>query len=89
MAGRRERRKKYLVNERLQMQFSWLLLIQLVIPTVTLGTFLFIINKMYLSSLQKFVGETVISEPYIQSILTLSVLAIVIVLIISGILLIF
>ena len=85
----KNRRRKYLVNRKLQMQFAWLLVVQLSIPTVVLGTFIYIINKMYLSALQRIIGDTVISDPYIQSILNFSVLAILVFLLVSILLLIF
>ncbi len=89
MARIKNRRKQYLVNKKIQMQFSWLLVIQLVIPTVILGTFLYIINKMYLGCLQRIIGESVISDPYIQGILSFSAVGVIIFLIISAFLLLF
>ena len=89
MAKTKERRRRYLVNKELQMQFTWLLVMQLAIPTLVLGTFLYIVHKMYLTNIQRLVGESVISDPYIQSILNFSVLAIAVFLIISVLLLIF
>ena len=85
----KNRRKQYLVNKKIQLQFAWLLIIQIAIPTIVLGTFLYIVNKMYLSCLQRIVGEAVISDPYVQSILNFSVVAIVVFLVISALLLMF
>ena len=89
MTDTKNKRRRYLVNRKLQMQFSWLLVIQLAIPTVILGIFLYIVNKMYLSTIQRLVGSSVISDPYIQSILNFSVLAIAVFLLASSMLLIF
>lgn len=89
MARIKNRRKCYLINKKIQMQFSWLLVMQLVIPTVMLGALLYMINKMYLECLQRIIGESVISDPYIQNILSFSVAGIIIFLIISAFLLLF
>jgi len=85
----KERRRRYLVNKKLQLQFVWLLMLQAIIPVILLGSSLYIINKSYLASIQSMVGEVMLSDAYIQSILHFSILAVVLLLIITGILLIF
>lgn len=85
----KERRKKYLVNRKLQLQFVWLLLLQVSIPLILLGSSLYIVNKSYLLSIQMMVGETALSDAYIQSTLNFSILAVVVLLTITAILLTF
>ena len=89
MANVKNRRSLYLVNKRVQMQFTWLLLIEVAIPTIILGSLLYIVNKRYLTSIQRIVGESVISDPYIQSILSFSMIGVVMFLIIWMMLLLF
>ncbi len=76
MRSVRNRRRLYLVNRKIQMQFTWLLLIETAIPTIMLGALFYIVNKRYLSFIQRILGESVISDPYIQSILNFSILSI-------------
>ena len=89
MARIKNRRKRYLVDKKMQLQFAWLLVMQIAIPTIVLGAFLYIVNKMYLTCIQTLIGDSVISDPYIQSILNFSVLAIGVFLIVSTLLVIF
>lgn len=76
MRSVRNRRRLYLVNRKIQMQFTWLLLIEMAIPTIILGALFYIVNKRYLSFIQRILGESVVSDPYIQSILNFSILSI-------------
>ena len=85
----KNRRKRYLVNKRLQLQFSVLLILQAAIPIVLIGSSLYIVNKMYLLAIQMMVGETVLSDAYIQGILNFSIQATVALLAITAILLTF
>ena len=89
MPDPKNRRRQYLVNRKIQLQFTLLLIVQIAIPTIILGSFIYIINKMYLSCIQKLIGTSVISDPYVQSILNISVLGIGIFLIVSTMLLVF
>jgi len=82
--GRMNRRRRYLVNKKMQLQFVFLLMAQICIPTVALGFSLFVVNNMYLSALQVIVGESVISEPCVQEILFVSVAVVVAFLIVSA-----
>ena len=52
-----ERRRKYLVNRKLQLQFSSLLILQAAIPIILLGCSLYIVNKIYLFAIQRMIGE--------------------------------
>lgn len=83
------RRRKYLVNKRLQLQFVLLLVMQAAIPIILLGCSLYIVNKIYLSTIQRMIGELVISDVDIQAILTFSIHAVVALLVITAILLTF
>ena len=83
------RRRKYLVDKKIQWHFTWLLVIHVAVPTMVLGGFLYAVNKMYLSTLQKLVGASTLSDPSIKGILNFSILAIVLFLIVSTVLLIF
>ena len=85
----KNRRRKYLVNKKLQLQFSFLLIIQAAIPIILLGCSLYIVNKMYLSNLQTMVGEAALSGAYIQSILNFSIQAMVVLLLVTAILSVF
>lgn len=87
MGDIRERRKKYLVNKEIQLQFVWLLIMQAAIPIILLGSSLYIVNKTYLTSLQGMIGEAVLSDAHIQSTLNFSLLTIGVLLIITSILL--
>ncbi len=88
MAGKIKRRS-YLVNKKLQLQFSWLLALQAAIPIILLGSSLYVVNKVYLLSIQRIVGISIISDVEVQSILNFSVQAIVVLLVITVILLTF
>ena len=89
MANIKNRRRKYLINRKLQMQFAWLLVVQAAIPIIILGSSLYIVNKMYLLSIQRIVGNTVILDADIQGILNFSMLAMAALLLITALLLIF
>jgi signal transduction histidine kinase len=89
MARIKNRRRKYLVNKKLQLQFAWLLIMQAAIPIILLGGSLYVVNKMYLSTVQRIAGDAALSDAYIQSILSFSILAMVTLLLITGILLAF
>ena len=73
MAKTKERRKRYLVNKKLQMQFVWLLVMQSAIPVIVLGASLYIVNKMYLLQLQAIVGSSIMSDAEIQGTLNFSI----------------
>ena len=85
----RYRRKQYLVNKRLQLQFAFFLTLQVAIPILLLGASLFIINKLYLTSIQMVVGNNVLPDSHIQEVLLFSVLSVLALLVISGILLVY
>jgi capsular polysaccharide biosynthesis protein len=89
MQGTKERRRKYLVNRKLQMEFSLLMIMQVVIPIVLLWSSLYVVNKMYLSSLQVMVGEEALSDVYIKSILNFSIQAAIALIVITAVLLTF
>ena len=84
-----DKRKKYLVNKRLQLQFAWLLATQAAVPIIILGGSLYIVNKMYLYTLQRLVGMSAMSDADIQSVLEFSMRSMGALLIITTILLVF
>jgi nitrogen fixation/metabolism regulation signal transduction histidine kinase len=84
-----ERRRKYLVNRKLQLQFALLLFLQAAIPIILLGCSLYIVNKIYLFTIQRMIGEWVVSDVDIQAVLNFSVQAVLALLLITGILLTF
>lgn len=89
MGKTENRRRRYLVNKRLQLELSSLLVLLAAIPIIVLGSALYIVNKMYLGTLQNIVGETAFPTDYIQSILNFSVASVAGALIVTTILLIF
>lgn len=89
MVNTKERRRRYLVNKKLQLQFSLLLVIQAGVPIILLGIVLYIVNKKYLITLQRIIGEAALCDPSIQNILTFSMLAVVVLLITTTVLLTF
>jgi len=89
MVKMRERRRQYLVNRKLQMQFVRLLVTQAAIPIIMLGTSLYLINKMYLFRLQAIVGNSIMSDAGIHAILNFSIVAMLSLLVITGLLLAF
>ena len=85
----RERRRQYLVNRKLQMQFVRLLITQAAVPIIMLGKSLYLINKMYLFRLQTIVGNSIMSDAEIHAILNFSIVAMLSLLVITGLLLVF
>ncbi|MDP3789498.1 MAG: hypothetical protein Q8R48_03750 [Candidatus Omnitrophota bacterium] len=85
----RERRRQYLVNRKLQMQFVRLLITQAAVPIIMLGTSLYLINKMYLFRLQAIVGNSIMSDAEVHAILNFSLVAMLGLLVITGLLLAF
>ncbi len=75
------RRRNYLVNKKLQLEFSWLLMLQTAVPIVILGGSLYIVNKLYLLALQRIVGITAITDADVQGILNFSIMAMIVLLI--------
>lgn len=68
----KERRRHYLVNRRIQLQFAHLLVLMAVIPIILLGSSLYIVNKTYLYAMQRIIGEGVLSDIDIKSVLDFS-----------------
>lgn len=89
MSRIKERRKRYLINKKLQMQFVWLLVMQSAIPVIVLGTSLYAVNKMYLLRLQAIVGSSIMSDAEIQGILNFSIVSMLALLVIMALLLAF
>lgn len=89
MSRIKEKRRKYLVNKKLQMQFVWLLVTQSVIPVIVLGTSLYAVNKMYLLRLQVIAGSSIMSDAEIRDILNFSVMSMLTLLVIMVLLLAF
>lgn len=85
----RERRRQYLVNRKLQMQFVRLLITQAAVPIIMLGMSLYLINKMYLFRLQAIVGNSIMSDAEVHAILNFSIVAMLGLLVITGLLLAF
>ena len=83
----KERRRQYLVNKRLQLEFVRLLITQAAVPIVVLGTSLFVVNRMYLLRMQAIVGNSIISDTEVQGILIFSIFAMLALLVITSILL--
>jgi len=81
------KRRKYLVNKRLQLQFVFLLIMQAAIPIILLGGSLYVVNEMYLSTMQIMVGKEALSDTYVKGILNFSILSILALLVITAILL--
>lgn len=75
MAKTKERRRQYLVNKKLQFEFVRLLIIQAAVPIITLGILLYMVNNMYLLSIQTIIGSTIISDTEIDSVLNFSIFA--------------
>jgi len=71
----KERRRQYLVNKALQMQFVRLLVTQSAVPIIILGSSLYIVNKMYLLRMQAIIGSSIISDAEIQGVLNFSIMA--------------
>lgn len=89
MANTKERRRRYLINKRMQLQFVRILVMQAAIPIVILGLSLYFINKMYLLRLQAIVGSSVMSDAEVQSILNFSILSLLSLLVVACLLLAF
>ncbi len=87
MDGIKNRRKQYLVNKRLQGQFSLLLILQAVIPIVLLGSSLYIVNRIYLFAIQRIIGYEALSDIDIQNVLNFSIQAILALVVITAVLL--
>lgn len=85
----RERRRQYLVNRKLQMQFVRLLVTQAAIPVIMLGMSLYVINRMYLFRLQAIVGNSIVSDAEVHAILNFSIVSMLGLLVITGLLLTF
>jgi len=83
----KDRRKNYLVNKRLQLQFVVLLLFLAIIPIILLGSSLYIVNKTYLYAMQRIIGDFVVSDVDIQGVLDFSVRSLVSLVMITVILL--
>lgn len=89
MARTRNRRRRYLVNKPLQLQLIGLLALLGATPVVIFGVSLYIVNKTYLLTMQKLIGDGVFSDVYIQGILRFSAVALVTCFIISSALMVF
>ena len=85
----RNRRKNYLVNKRMQLQFVSLLLLLAVVPIILLGSSLYIINKTYLHAIQRIAGEMVIADVDVQGILNFSTQSLTSLVIITSVLLVY
>jgi len=83
----RERRKNFLVNKQFQLQFAFFVAMQSAIPIILFGASLYVINKLYLTSIQIIIGKGVIPDSHIAEILTFSVFAVLAMLAISAVLL--
>ncbi len=71
------RRRQYVVNKRIQFQFAFLLIMQILVPTVILGTSIYVIHNMYRSCLQEVIGASMNLAPETQAMLNLYGLGIV------------
>ena len=89
MAKIKNRRRWYLVNKNIQLEFARLLVIQAVVPIIILGGSLCWVNKMYLTRLQAIAGSLIISDAEIQGILNFSVVSMLAMLVITALLLAF
>ena len=61
-------RRQYLVNKQIQLSYSWLLVICVGIVILFFGLSLLYMNNIYVSLIQKILGEDVLSKSYISSI---------------------
>lgn len=89
MVKTKERRRRYLVNKKLQMEFVRLLITQAAVPIIILGASLYWVNKMYLTRLQAIVGTSIMSDAEIQGILNFSIVSMLLLLVITALLLAF
>jgi len=89
MTRTKNRRRHYLVNRRMQLQFVILLLLLAVVPIILMGSSFYIINKTYLHAIQRIIGEMVITDMDIQGILDFSTHSLIALVIITSILLIY
>ncbi|MBU4376190.1 MAG: hypothetical protein KKD29_01780 [Candidatus Omnitrophica bacterium] len=87
MTKTKERRRQYLVNKKLQLEFVRLLIMQAAVPIIVLGASLYIVNNMYLLRMQAIVGSSIISDAEIRGILNFSIFAMLALLVITAILL--
>lgn len=85
----RDRRKKYLLDRKLQLRFVLLLVVQASIPIIITGGALYLVNKMYILNLQETVGELIFSSADVQYILHFSILTVLTQLVITALLLTF
>lgn len=89
MAKIKNRRRLYLVNKGLQLEFVRLLITQAAVPIVILGGSLYWVNKMYLTRLQAIVGTSIMSDAEIQGILNFSIISMFTMLVVAAALLAF
>lgn len=61
-------RQKYLINKKLQMSYSWVLIMVGGLLILTFGSSLWYINKIHLDLFHKIVGEDALPKSYISSI---------------------
>ena len=85
----KNRRRRYVVEKKLQTEFTFLMLVQMVIPTLIFGVFIYLGSKMYLSCIQSIIGNSAISDPYVDGILNFLLLSLAGFLIVVVLLLIF
>jgi len=71
----KNRRRRYVVDKKLQTEFTFLMLVQMVVPTLMFGAFIYMVSKMYLSCIQSIIGNSAISDPYVYGILNFLVLS--------------
>lgn len=60
-------RRQYLVNKQIQLSYSWLLVICVGIVILFFGLSLLYMNNIYVSLIQKILGEDALSKSYISS----------------------
>ncbi|MBN1871428.1 MAG: hypothetical protein JW800_02535 [Candidatus Omnitrophica bacterium] len=81
------KRSRFLVNKRFQYQFSFFLALQAAIPIFLFGMSLYIINKLYLTSIQIVIGNDVLPDYHIKEVLNFSAYSVLALLVISSIIL--
>ena len=84
--GQPERRRRYLVNKKIQYQFTFLLIIHILVPTVIFGSSMYVMHRMYQSCLQELTGSL---APLAQNMLYIYVLGLCLFIIVSIMLLTF
>ncbi|MFH0839535.1 MAG: hypothetical protein V1883_00775 [Candidatus Omnitrophota bacterium] len=89
MAWMKNRRRRYLVNKKMQLQFTILLIMQAVIPTAILGSSIYVMHRIYQSSLQQLIGVSVNLNTQTQNMLYAYIVSLCLFLIISVTLLMF